>query len=350
MLFEIVQTRDTLGGITEIKENPFDLAPFVTRDSMYKYVLEHARRREHEAGRGRRSVSVHARAGFGAAVAGAAFNTTAWIRPVQSGPQGEGLRALRDGGRWRRCVAVRSHGARGIVPERVGDDAHAVRRRRVRHLCTVARHAERSDAGNEFDAVRSHVVPVRRADASERLAGRPLHGEDPHRACRPVQGPVTGDGPTSATTTLGFSIWPTTSSAIPIIRNEELILLRAEARLATGDKAGAIADLNQVRVNSGGLPASTLTAASTDDAILNGILYEKRYSTMMEGNRWVDMRRYNKLSALPLDIASGTEQELRPQGDADSAGGVPQSHRAGWSVRRPERPEQLQLIRTGKLK
>jgi hypothetical protein len=31
-------------------------------------------------------------------------------------------------------------------------------------------------------------------------------------------------------------------------------------------------------VNSGGLPASTLTAASTDDAILNGILYEKRYS------------------------------------------------------------------------
>jgi hypothetical protein len=28
-----------VGGITEIKENPFDLAPFVTRDSMYKYVL-----------------------------------------------------------------------------------------------------------------------------------------------------------------------------------------------------------------------------------------------------------------------------------------------------------------------
>jgi hypothetical protein len=26
MLFEIVQTRDTVGGITEIKENPFDLA------------------------------------------------------------------------------------------------------------------------------------------------------------------------------------------------------------------------------------------------------------------------------------------------------------------------------------
>src|SRR4029079_4549853 len=76
-------------------------------------------------------------------------------------------------------------------------------------------------------------------------------------------GPVTGDGPTSATSTLGFSIWPTTSSPIPIIRNEELILLRAEGRLATGDKAGAIADLNVVRVNSGGLSRPTPTARVT---------------------------------------------------------------------------------------
>src|SRR5919198_2638417 len=39
MLFDIVQTHDTLGGITEIKENPLELAPFVSRDSMYKYIL-----------------------------------------------------------------------------------------------------------------------------------------------------------------------------------------------------------------------------------------------------------------------------------------------------------------------
>ena len=66
-------------------------------------------------------------------------------------------------------------------------------------------------------------------------------------------------------------------------------------------------------MNSGGLPASTLTPTSTDDAILNGILYEKRYSLMMEGNRWVDMRRYNKLSALPLDIASGPNKNFVPK-------------------------------------
>ena len=105
----------------------------------------------------------------------------------------------------------------------------------------------------------------------------------------------------------------TNASSIAVIRNEELILLRAEAKLATGDKSGAIADLNVVRVNSGGLPASSLTAASSNDQILTGILYEKRYSLMMEGHRWVDMRRYGKLSLLPLDVSSGANANFVPK-------------------------------------
>jgi hypothetical protein len=124
------------------------------------------------------------------------------------------------------------------------------------------------------------------------------------------QGPITGDGPTSASSTSGFNIWTTTSSSIPVIRNEELILLRAEAKLGTGDKAGAIADLNIVRQNSGGLPASTLTAASTSDQITDGILYEKRYSLLMEGQRWPDMRRYSRLGQLPIDITSGPNKNF----------------------------------------
>src|SRR3954469_24224355 len=40
MIFEIVQTHDSLGGITEIKADPAaELAPFVPRDSMYKFVI-----------------------------------------------------------------------------------------------------------------------------------------------------------------------------------------------------------------------------------------------------------------------------------------------------------------------
>src|SRR5262249_49331422 len=84
----------------------------------------------------------------------------------------------------------------------------------------------------------------------------------------------------------------------------------AEAKLGTGDLAGAISDLNIVRVNSGGLPPSTLTPASGTSAILHGILYEKRYSLMMEGSRWPDMRRYGLLSELPLDVSSGPNKNF----------------------------------------
>ena len=71
---------------------------------------------------------------------------------------------------------------------------------------------------------------------------------------------------------------------------------------------------------------------------------------MMEGNRWVDMRRYNKLNLLPLDIASGPNKNFVPK-----VMPIPQAEclnriTLGWSVSRPERPEQLQLIRTAKLK
>src|SRR3990172_725710 len=39
MLLHIVSAHDTLGAITEIKENAADLAPFVSRDSVYKFIL-----------------------------------------------------------------------------------------------------------------------------------------------------------------------------------------------------------------------------------------------------------------------------------------------------------------------
>ena len=34
---------------------------------------------------------------------------------------------------------------------------------------------------------------------------------------------------------------------------------------------------------------------------------------MMEGNRWIDHRRYNKLALLPLDIASGPNKNFVPK-------------------------------------
>ena len=87
------------------------------------------------------------------------------------------------------------------------------------------------------------------------------------------------------------------ASPIPMIRNEELILLRSEARWFTGDKPGAMADLNFIRVNSGGL--APIAQPATDAAFIEALLYERTFSLLFEGgHRWRDYRRFNKLTDL----------------------------------------------------
>lgn len=102
------------------------------------------------------------------------------------------------------------------------------------------------------------------------------------------------------TSDLGWTRYPGPSSPIPIIRNEELILLRAEANLQQNNLGPALADINFVRVNSGGL--APLGAFADQAAAINALLYERRYSLVFEwGHRWIDMRRYNRLNQLPID-------------------------------------------------
>ena len=95
-----------------------------------------------------------------------------------------------------------------------------------------------------------------------------------------------------------FTIYNSNVAPIPIIRNEELILLRAEARWFTGNTAGALADINLIRTTSGGLAprgAFTGLADFTDE-----LLKQRRYSLLFEGgHRWIDARRFNRLGTLP---------------------------------------------------
>lgn len=89
---------------------------------------------------------------------------------------------------------------------------------------------------------------------------------------------------------------------IAIVRNEELLLLRAEARYFTGDKPGALDDINLIRTKSGGLAARG--AFTSDSDFLDELLYNRRFSLAFEGHRWVDMRRFGRLAQLPLDEPS----------------------------------------------
>jgi hypothetical protein len=298
MLLEVVQFHDSLGGITEIKANPFDLAPFVSRDSMYKYVLGilDAGATNLAAGGGAFPFTLaNGFAGFTTPTTFAQFNRAIKAKAAAN-------YATAGGGSAAWAATLTALGASFL-------NASATTRTQF-DVGVYDTYAPAPDSPNSLTQATNTNLYAHTSfttDVQNKADGTPdnrylakIRTGLPSRT-----GPTTGDGATSGTSTIGFSIWPTTSSNIPVIRNEELILLRAEAKLATGDAAGAIADLNIVRVNSGGLPPSTLTAASSADAILTGILYEKRYSTMMEGNRWIDMRRYNKLNLLPLDITSG---------------------------------------------
>lgn len=84
---------------------------------------------------------------------------------------------------------------------------------------------------------------------------------------------------------------------VPIIRNEELILLYAEANIAT-DPTEAIAAIDVLR-DAAGLPA--YAGAQTAAALEDELLYNRRYSLFGEGHRWVDMRRFGRLGELPND-------------------------------------------------
>ena len=134
----------------------------------------------------------------------------------------------------------------------------------------------------------------------------------------PKEGDPQTLGGISISGTLKFTIYFSNGGAdanhpIPIIKNEELLLLRAEASWFTGAKGNALIDLNNVRQNSGLLPADTITTASTDSSFIRELSYERRYSLLWEqGTRWIDARRFGRLSTIPPAVAGGNVPEMMP--------------------------------------
>ncbi|CAN5219155.1 hypothetical protein BH18GEM1_BH18GEM1_00030 [soil metagenome] len=103
-------------------------------------------------------------------------------------------------------------------------------------------------------------------------------------------------------------LYPSPFSPVAIIRNEELILLRAEANIGLGNVSGAAQDINFIRVNSGGLEQRNDLNAGN---ILDELLDQKRYSLLFEGgHRWIDSRRYGRLDELPLDRPGDVVHEM----------------------------------------
>ncbi|HKE13465.1 MAG TPA: RagB/SusD family nutrient uptake outer membrane protein [Kofleriaceae bacterium] len=122
------------------------------------------------------------------------------------------------------------------------------------------------------------------------------------RVFDPAQGPRVGAGRKVAqaagtqsdrgvTATDRPLLYTRPDSRVPIIRNEELLLFRAEAEIETGDLAAAKADIDLNRSISGALPA--LADGLDELGMLKALIKERRYALLFEGRRLVDARRLN---------------------------------------------------------
>lgn len=114
---------------------------------------------------------------------------------------------------------------------------------------------------------------------------------------RPLMSANYNGGTISTTITYIGAVASSANQAAPlaILRDEELVLLRAQAYIEAGQLLNARADINDVRTNYG--LAAHLPFTSKDAAI-TALLYEKRYSLLFEGpQRLADLRAYSRLSS-----------------------------------------------------
>lgn len=96
------------------------------------------------------------------------------------------------------------------------------------------------------------------------------------------------------------ALYESALSPIDILRNEELILIYAEASIQTDNLGNAVDAINVIR-NAHGL--GDYDGEVNKGALIDEMLYQRRYSFWGEGHRMFDLRRYGLLNEdfLPID-------------------------------------------------
>jgi hypothetical protein len=116
------------------------------------------------------------------------------------------------------------------------------------------------------------------------------------------------------------------TSPLPVLTNEELVLVRAEALWGLGRDAEALALVNAIRQRAGGLAPRPASAFATRLDLLREILRQKRFSLLFEsGARLVDHRLFGLFSELGPELGapatSGPRVIPLPQAELDARGG-----------------------------
>lgn len=105
------------------------------------------------------------------------------------------------------------------------------------------------------------------------------------------------------------TIYSSNTAPVSLIRNEELILIYAEANIGSNNTE-AVNAINVIR-NAAGL--ADYAGGTSAAELLDEVLKQRRYSLFGEGHRWIDLRRTGKLSEIPLDRAGDTVHEQFPR-------------------------------------
>lgn len=113
----------------------------------------------------------------------------------------------------------------------------------------------------------------------------------------PRPDPTTQDGLNGTHET---RLYASNVAPIDILRNEELILIYAEASILAGNLQDAVDALNVIRM-SASLP--DYSGPQTVDALTTELLTQRRYSLWSENHRMFDLRRYGLSDTLPVDRA-----------------------------------------------
>jgi starch-binding outer membrane protein, SusD/RagB family len=284
----VIAARHSLGAPVTLDEDPTVLSPFVSRDSVYNYIIARLNQADTELGGGGTAFPFTFHAGF------AGFNTPANFRKFNRALAAR-INAYRASLGVSGCGAAKSAAcyqqALTALSSSFIDAAGSMTTGPLRVFSSAAGDLANGNGNSNNSSVVAHATIDAGLQAGDTRATK----------ITKISSKAPGNATLGIATTWDHTVYTGPTSSIPIIRNEELMLLRAEARYYTGDQAGALADINTVRASAG---LAALTGFASETAFLDELLYNRKWSLLFEGHRWIDMRRFGRLETLPKDMAN----------------------------------------------
>jgi starch-binding outer membrane protein, SusD/RagB family len=295
-LLHMIEARGDIGGVVDMTDDPNAVLPFVSRDSVYKWItakLDEANTQLAAAG-------------------------TSFFFPMHTGFSAFGVSATTPAGfiKFNRAIKARVEVKRGSLgcgatcynaaltalgASFIADLTAANRDQGIYVVYSTAT----GDVLNSISfATNSNLYVHPLIDG---IAGVAQDDRYKRKTCTASSRTLV-----SVTATRRPCTYAANVTSIPIVRNEELVLLRAEAKWNTGDQAGARADLALVRAQSGatngGTAAVKFANPATNAEFVDELLLQRTLSLFQEGHRWPDYIRFGKLAelgTLAQDIAAG---------------------------------------------